>query len=220
MKPDLGPVYRDAGGVRPGLLAAPRSTRCTRALVIVNPQREIVYVNRKAEAVIGAKLDEVQGRICEEALCCPTCRESCRLFEDGDFANVETEVHGIAGRPAAAAAEERPADLRPRRAARRRDRDVQGHHPGGAGARPEGQTHGTAGPGEEPLGVALKQPDRRRLRHRLGAADRQLLQPDGRDHRPPRSTRRSAARSSNCWTPSRPRTCRARSTTSSAPAGP
>jgi PAS domain S-box-containing protein len=63
-------------------------------LLLVGPDRRIVYINRKGEQLIGRKLDEVRGQLCVDAISCPQCQCSCRLFEEGGAEGVEVTLFG------------------------------------------------------------------------------------------------------------------------------
>ena len=63
-------------------------------LLLVSPDRRILYLNRKAEELIGTTQAEAQGRECADAINCPQCRCRCRLYEEGDFEGIEVKVFG------------------------------------------------------------------------------------------------------------------------------
>lgn len=68
------------------------------ALIIVSPDRRILYGNQKAQGILQAPLETVKGKSCVEAIDCPNCRCMCRLFETGRIDNVEATIHTPAPR--------------------------------------------------------------------------------------------------------------------------
>ena len=62
------------------------------AVILISPDRKIVYMNRAAEEMIGATLEDVRGQECIKAVNCPHCHCVCRLFEDGEFRNLEVSI--------------------------------------------------------------------------------------------------------------------------------
>ena len=63
------------------------------ALIIVSPDRRVLFGNEKAQSLLQAPLDLVQGQSCLEAIDCPNCRCQCRLFEQGRIDNVEVTIN-------------------------------------------------------------------------------------------------------------------------------
>ncbi|MFH1809915.1 MAG: sigma 54-interacting transcriptional regulator [Pseudomonadota bacterium] len=63
-------------------------------LLLINPQRQIVYMNHKAEEIIGRDCESARGATCIDAMNCPECTCVCRLFEDGNVENVEVTIIG------------------------------------------------------------------------------------------------------------------------------
>jgi two-component system, NtrC family, response regulator AtoC len=61
-------------------------------LLLVGPDRRIVYLNAKGEQLVGRKLDDVRGALCVDAINCPQCQCCCRLFEEGRAEGVEVTV--------------------------------------------------------------------------------------------------------------------------------
>ena len=68
------------------------------ALIIVSPDRRILFGNEKALTILQAPLEEVRGRSCLEAIDCPNCKCACRLFEQGQVNNVEVTINTPAPR--------------------------------------------------------------------------------------------------------------------------
>jgi two-component system response regulator HydG len=66
------------------------------AVVLINPDRKIVYMNRAAEELVGATLEEVQGVECIKAINCPQCHCVCRLFDEGEFRNIQVSLFNLA----------------------------------------------------------------------------------------------------------------------------
>ena len=66
-------------------------------LLLVGPEREIVFLNKRAEEIVGRRLEEVKGRRCVDAINCPQCECRCRLFQDGRADNVEVSIFGDDG---------------------------------------------------------------------------------------------------------------------------
>jgi PAS domain S-box-containing protein len=63
------------------------------ALIVVDPDRNIVYSNRKAEALTGQSLSQCRGEPCVDAISCPQCACVCRLFEEGSLEGVAVTVY-------------------------------------------------------------------------------------------------------------------------------
>ena len=63
------------------------------ALVIVSPDRQILYGNQKSQAILQGPLHLSQGKPCLEAIDCPQCKCMCRLFEQGRVDNVEVTIN-------------------------------------------------------------------------------------------------------------------------------
>jgi PAS domain S-box-containing protein len=63
-------------------------------LLLVGPDRRIVYINRKGEQLIGRKLEDVRGQLCVDAINCPQCQCCCRLFDEGGAEGVEVTILG------------------------------------------------------------------------------------------------------------------------------
>ncbi|MCK6546985.1 sigma 54-interacting transcriptional regulator [Myxococcota bacterium] len=63
------------------------------AVMIVSPDRRVLYGNRKAEVLMGGPLAESEGRMCLDAISCPQCQCACRLFSEGAVSNVEVTVY-------------------------------------------------------------------------------------------------------------------------------
>ncbi len=68
------------------------------ALIIVSPERRILYGNQKAQGILRMPLEAAKGKSCVEAIDCPNCRCMCRLFDTGRIDNVEATVHTPAPR--------------------------------------------------------------------------------------------------------------------------
>jgi len=66
------------------------------AVVLISPERKIVYMNRAAEELVGATLEEVQGQECIKAINCPQCHCVCRLFDLGEFRNIQVSLFNLA----------------------------------------------------------------------------------------------------------------------------
>ena len=63
------------------------------ALIIISPDRRIVYGNRKTEDLLPVPGTPIQGQSCLDAFDCPQCRCQCRLFETGRIDNTEVVIH-------------------------------------------------------------------------------------------------------------------------------
>ena len=63
-------------------------------LLLVDRDRRIVYLNKKGEELVGAKLEQVRGQVCVDAINCPQCQCCCRLFEEGGAERIEVSVFG------------------------------------------------------------------------------------------------------------------------------
>lgn len=61
-------------------------------LLLVGPDRRIVYINKKGEELVGRTLQEVRGSLCVDAISCPQCKCCCRTFEEGRAENVEVTI--------------------------------------------------------------------------------------------------------------------------------
>lgn len=62
------------------------------ALIIVSPERRVLFANRPAQALLSMPMHEAQGQACLEAMQCPQCQCMCRLFETGQMNNVEVTL--------------------------------------------------------------------------------------------------------------------------------
>jgi PAS domain S-box-containing protein len=66
-------------------------------LVVVSPEREILYMNEPACRLCGVELDEVRGRPCLEVIECPNCACTCRLFREGEVRDLTVAVYDAEG---------------------------------------------------------------------------------------------------------------------------
>ena len=62
-------------------------------LLLISPDRRIVYINQKAEEITGAELGRVADVVCTDAVNCPQCACRCRLFDEGEINAVEVVVY-------------------------------------------------------------------------------------------------------------------------------
>ena len=62
-------------------------------LVLVSPDRKLVYGNARARALLSVPLESALGRPCTDILDCPQCECRCRLFETGTIDNVEVTLY-------------------------------------------------------------------------------------------------------------------------------
>ncbi|MBI4952889.1 MAG: sigma 54-interacting transcriptional regulator [Myxococcales bacterium] len=67
-------------------------------LMLVDADRRVIYLNRKAEELTGARVGEAPGALCTDAINCPQCSCRCRLFEEGDLEGVEVTIYHAATR--------------------------------------------------------------------------------------------------------------------------
>jgi PAS domain S-box-containing protein len=63
------------------------------ALLVVDPQRRIVYSNQKAQELIGLSQEQACGQLCVDAISCPQCECTCRLFEQGQINACEVKIY-------------------------------------------------------------------------------------------------------------------------------
>ena len=61
-------------------------------LLLISPDKRIVYINRKAQELIGRSREDALGRPCTEAIRCPNCACCCLLFEDGEMEGVTVSI--------------------------------------------------------------------------------------------------------------------------------
>ncbi len=66
-------------------------------LVVVSPEREILYMNEPACRLCGVELDQVRGRPCLEVIECPNCACTCRLFKEGEVRDLTVAVYDSQG---------------------------------------------------------------------------------------------------------------------------
>ena len=66
-------------------------------LLVVSPEREILYMNEPACRLCGVELDEVRGRPCLEVIECPNCACTCRLFNEGEVRDLTVAVYDSDG---------------------------------------------------------------------------------------------------------------------------
>jgi transcriptional regulator with PAS, ATPase and Fis domain len=90
--PELTALIDAAGGDEADFWHSVHDTMAE-ALVIISPERRIVYANARARGLLTGPLESVQGRPCVEAIDCPQCRCLCRLYETGAIDGVEVTVH-------------------------------------------------------------------------------------------------------------------------------
>jgi len=90
--PDLHSLFNVNGTIPDGLWMEVVSAM-NEGLLLVGPDRRIVYLNQKAEEIVGKRLDEVRGSLCVDAIGCPQCKCSCLLFEDGRADKVEITIY-------------------------------------------------------------------------------------------------------------------------------
>lgn len=62
------------------------------AMIIVSPDRRVLYANESAQALLVVPVAEATGQPCLEAMECPQCKCMCRLFETGSIQNVEVTL--------------------------------------------------------------------------------------------------------------------------------
>ncbi len=62
------------------------------AMIIVSPDRRVLYANHRAQDLLTLPLDQAAGQPCLEAMECPQCECMCRLFETGQVNNVEVTL--------------------------------------------------------------------------------------------------------------------------------
>ena len=77
----------DAAGVLDAVLDRGRD-----AVFVVDPDRNILLFNRRAEEVTGFSREEVEGRHCLAGFRCASCLERCRIFERGQIDGAELEL--------------------------------------------------------------------------------------------------------------------------------
>jgi PAS domain S-box-containing protein len=63
------------------------------ALIVVSPERRIVYGNASAQRLLNIPLEEARGRPCLEAMECPQCGCACKLFENGGVSDLEVVLY-------------------------------------------------------------------------------------------------------------------------------
>ena len=62
-------------------------------LLLISTDKRIVYLNRKAEELIGRSLEDARGQPCTEAIRCPQCACCCRLFDEGEMEGVSVSIY-------------------------------------------------------------------------------------------------------------------------------
>jgi transcriptional regulator with PAS, ATPase and Fis domain len=62
-------------------------------LVLVSPDRKLIYGNARARELLSVPLESALGRPCTDILDCPQCECRCRLFETGVIDNVEVTLY-------------------------------------------------------------------------------------------------------------------------------
>ena len=67
-------------------------------LVVVSPEREVLYMNGPARDLCGVELEQVRGRPCLEVIECPNCACSCRLFKEGEVRDLTVAVYDRDGK--------------------------------------------------------------------------------------------------------------------------
>jgi len=63
------------------------------AVVLVSPDRKLVYANQQAQSLLSLPVESAVGRPCTDILDCPQCECRCRLFETGEIDNVEVTLY-------------------------------------------------------------------------------------------------------------------------------
>ncbi|MCA9553179.1 MAG: sigma 54-interacting transcriptional regulator [Myxococcales bacterium] len=63
------------------------------ALIVVTPDRRIVYGNESARKILNITLEEARGRPCLESMECPQCGCACKLFENGGVHDLEVVLY-------------------------------------------------------------------------------------------------------------------------------
>ncbi len=86
----LASLLRRLGGPATALEAL--AERGSDAVFVVDAERNIVLFNRRAEALTGFPRAEVLGRHCLAGFKCPSCLESCRVFEHGRSGSASIEI--------------------------------------------------------------------------------------------------------------------------------
>lgn len=71
------------------------------AVFVVDPERNILFFNRRAEEITGFSRDEVIGRHCLTGIRCVRCLESCGVFTKGVVRDVPLELNRRDGGKAA-----------------------------------------------------------------------------------------------------------------------
>jgi PAS domain S-box-containing protein len=67
------------------------------SLVIVSPERELLFMNAAARALCGVTQEEEHGRSCLDVIECPNCACDCRLFREGEVRNLTVTVYDSKG---------------------------------------------------------------------------------------------------------------------------
>ena len=67
------------------------------ALVIVSPDKELLFMNAAARTLCGVTLEDVVGKSCLDVIECPNCACDCRLFREGEVRNLTVTVFNDAG---------------------------------------------------------------------------------------------------------------------------
>lgn len=62
-------------------------------LLLISPDKRVVYINRKAQEIIGRSLEEARGMPCIDAIRCPQCNCCCRLFDEGEMEGVSVSIY-------------------------------------------------------------------------------------------------------------------------------
>ncbi len=67
------------------------------ALLILSPDKELIFMNTAARELCGVELQDIEGRACLDVIECPNCACECRLFKEGEVNNLTVTVFGADG---------------------------------------------------------------------------------------------------------------------------
>ena len=62
------------------------------ALVIVSPEKELLFMNTAARELCGVEQVDIEGRSCMDVIECPNCACDCRLFREGEVNDLTVTV--------------------------------------------------------------------------------------------------------------------------------
>jgi PAS domain S-box-containing protein len=63
------------------------------SLVIVSPDKELLFMNAAARDLCGVDQEAIRGRSCLDVIQCPNCACECRLFREGKVDNLTVAVY-------------------------------------------------------------------------------------------------------------------------------